>query len=227
MKKNWFWIVLAGAILIVVSPVILLLLAIITGTGGHYKAPSESMAPAINVGDHFFVNKMKYRFSDTNVPMRGDVVVFENPKTQIVMIKRVVGLPGDTLKMQSGRLFLNEKLVPRKKYDSFLYRDNRGGIIGVDKFEEDLPYSRKPHFIFEQTDQGRLDNTTAFKVPIGHIFLMGDNRDNSADSRAEYGPGFVPIENIIGEASYIMFQSKKCLNEENLYCPPFRAMKKL
>ena len=200
---------------------------LITGIGRHYKAPSASMAPAINVGDHFYVSKINYMFSKTKVPNRGDVVVFKNSKNALVMVKRVVGLPNDTVKMTDGRLVVNGKIVSRKHNSNFRYRDNRGSVIAVEQYREYLPDSENKHIIFEQIHNGRFDNTEEFIVPEDHIFVMGDNRDNSMDSRAEHGPGFVPVENIIGEATYIMFSSGKCSAEDGLRCPPFRAMKKL
>ena len=218
--------------------------AFLTLVWGHYKIPSESMQPTLEVGDHLYVSKFAYGYSRHSVPFnmhklpflkdgkifskipkRGDVAVFRNPKTGIVMIKRVTGLPGDTIRMHRGRLFINDVLVPRENIDNFLYRQHLGRITGVDVFKETLPNIKDPIVIYEQTDGGNLDTTEEFLVPEGHIFFMGDNRDNSLDSRASMGP--VPLDHLIGRADLMMFSFKRCKKEENLYCPPFRAMKKL
>ena len=185
------------------------------------------MAPTINAGDHFYVSKIDYMFSDKKVPHRGDVIVFKSPKNDLVMVKRVIGLPNDKIKIHKGRLFLNGKIVQRESIDKFEYMNRMGSIVGVEKFNEYLPGRTQNYSIYEQTDEGPLDNTEEFNVPDGHIFLMGDNRDNSTDSRASMGPGYVPLDNLIGRADLMMFSFKRCKTEENLYCPPFRAMKKL
>lgn len=220
------------------------MLAFLTFVWGHYKIPSESMQPTLEVGDHLYVSKFAYGYSRhsapfnlhklpflkdgkilSKIPERGDVAVFRNPKTGIVMIKRVTGLPGDTIRMHRGRLFINDVLVPRENIDNFLYRQHLGSVTGVDVFKETLPDMKDPIIIYEQTDGGNLDTTEKFLVPEGHIFFMGDNRDNSLDSRASMGP--VPLDHLIGRADLMMFSFKRCKKEENLYCPPFRAMKKL
>ncbi len=222
------------------------MLAFLTFVWGHYKIPSESMQPTLEVGDHLYVSKFAYGYSRhsapfnlhklpflkdgkilSKLPKRGDVAVFRNPSSGIVMIKRVTGLPGDTIRMHRGRLFINDVLVPRENIDNFLYRQHLGSVTGVDVFKETLPDLSEPVIIYEQSDSENLDTTEKFLVPQGHVFFMGDNRDNSIDSRAPSGPGFVPLDHLIGRADLMMFSFKRCKDEENLYCPPFRAMKKL
>ena len=222
------------------------MLAFLTFVWGHYKIPSESMQPTLEVGDHLYVSKFAYGYSRhsapfnlhklpflkdgkifSKIPKRGDVAVFRNPKSGIVMIKRVTGLPGDTIRMHRGRLFINDVLVPRENIDNYLYRQHLGSVTGVDVFKESLPGLKDPVIIYEQTDGGNLDTTEEFVVPEDHVFFMGDNRDNSTDSRASIGPGYVPLDHLIGRADLMMFSFKRCKDEENLYCPPFRAMKKL
>ena len=213
---------------------------------GHYKIPSESMLPTLEVGDHLYVSKFAYGFSRhsppfglhklpflkegkifSKLPERGDVVVFRNPKNDIVMIKRAVGLPGDTIRVHLGRLYINDILVPRNPIDNYLYREHKGRKVGVDVYEEQWPNEVTAHQIYEQTDGAHLDNTKEFKVPTAAIFFMGDNRDNSTDGRAASVPGFVPLDHLIGRAEYMMFAFKRCTKEPNLRCPPRRFMKKL
>lgn len=221
------------------------ILAMMTGIWGHFKIPSESMLPTLEVGDHLYVSKFAYGYSRhslpfflhnlplpegqifSRLPKRGDVAVFRNPKNDVIMIKRVVGLPGDRVKVLRGELYLNGKKVGRQNVTNYLYREHKGRVVGVDVYAERLPGQEEEHLIYERTDQDNLDNTEAFIVPEGHLFFMGDNRDNSVDSRAPQGPGFVPQENLIGRADLMMFSFKRCKKEEGLRCPPRRFAKGL
>ena len=229
------------------STLAVVLLALLTGVWGHFKIPSESMLPTLEVGDHLYVSKFAYGYSKhslpfglhqipglpdgqifTRVPKRGDVAVFRHPHEGIVMIKRVVGLPGDKITMLHGRLYINGTIVEREMIDSYLYRKHEGGHkAGVDVYEEKWAEEKRPHQIYEETDFGVLDNTETFEVPAGHIFFMGDNRDNSTDSRASNGPGYVPFDHLMGRADLMMFSFKRCEKEEDLRCPPFRALIRL
>ena len=232
------------------------MLAFLTFVWGHYKIPSESMQPTLEVGDHLYVSKFTYGFSRHSAPFnlyklpflkdgqilsrdpkRGDVAVFRNPKSGVVMIKRVAGLPGDKIRLHRGRLYINNVIVPRTNLDNYLYRQHpsafqkankqAGAITGVDVYEEQWPEEEKPHIIYEQTDLGPLDNSEEFLVREDTFFFMGDNRDNSTDSRAETGPGLVPRDHLIGRADLMMFSFKRCAKEPELYCPPLRFMKRL
>ncbi len=241
------------------------LLVFYTFVFGHYKIPSESMQPTLEVGDHLYVSKMAYGYSAHSVPFglhklpflpkgkifskvpeRGDVVVFRNPRSGVVMIKRALGLPGDEIVVSRGRFYLNGELIERTPVDSFTYRADNGGrgllntLLGRNKnhkrwgqkidvtvFSEQWPGEDAPHYIYEQSDSEPLDNTRPMIVPEGTIFMIGDNRDRSFDSRADLGPGFVPFENLIGRADRMMFSFKKCEKEEGVHCPSRRFMKKL
>ncbi len=235
---------------------------------GHYKIPSESMQPTLEVGDHLYVSKFAYGYSRhslpfglqalpflpdgrvlTKLPKRGDVVVFRNPNTGVVMIKRALGLPGDEIIVSRGRFYLNDELIERTQVDQFTYRADNGPRsmldrargrnknhqrwgyrIPVTEFIEQWPGEDTPHYIYEQADDEPLDNTRPMIVPEGTVFMMGDNRDRSLDSRADIargGPGFVPIEYLIGRADLMMFSFKGCSDEEGIQCPPRRFMKKL
>lgn len=216
------------------------ILAMMTGIWGHFKIPSESMLPTLEVGDHLYVSKFAYGYSRhslpfmlhklplpegqifSRLPKRGDVAVFRNPKNGIIMIKRVIGLPGDRVKVVRGELYLNGEKVGRENVTNYLYREHKGRVVGVDVYAEKLPGQKEKHLIYERTDQDMLDNTETFLVPEGHVFFMGDNRDNSVDSRAAEGPGFVPQDHLIGRADLMMFSFKRCKAEDGLRCPPRR-----
>ncbi len=204
---------------------------------GHFKIPSESMLPTLEVGDHLVVSKLSYGPSRESLiwpfrklPLpdgrflggefkRGDVIVFRNPKSGLIMIKRLVGLPGDKIEIRKGRLYINDKLIERKLTDEFAYREHRGVISEVSQYQEQLPGEKRPHLIYERGDAYPLDNKGPFIIPPKKLFFMGDNRDNSEDSRAPRGPGFVPETYVIGKAKYMMYSFNKCAREEGLRCP--------
>ncbi len=213
---------------------------------GHYKIPSESMQPTLEVGDHLYVSKFAYGFSRHSLilgmrklpflkegrifgrmPERGDVIVFRNPKSELVMIKRLVGLPGDRIETKQGRLYINGELIERVLEDEFSYREHRGPVAQVAKYREQLPDEDAPHWIYERSDFDRLDTKGPYIIPADKFFFMGDNRDNSEDSRAPGGPGFVPFDHLIGRAEYMVFSTKRCKKEEGLRCPGRRAFLKM
>lgn len=202
--------------------------------------PSGSMKDTLLIGDFLFVNKMAYGYSSYSCPFglcpisgrimgsepeRGDVVVFRHPVNGQDFIKRVVGLPGDKVQMRSGQLFLNGSRVPQTPDGTFVETYERQGPIGniplckegnpgagadctKDKFVETLPNGVQ-HSVLNVSDS-RMDSTGVFSVPEGQFFFVGDNRDNSTDSRVRpefNGVGFVPYENLIGRADRVMFSS--------------------
>jgi signal peptidase I len=224
------------------------ILAFITLVWGHFKIPSESMQPTLEVGDHLYVSKYAYGYSKhslpyllhklplpegrilSRLPIRGDVVVFRNPNSGIIMIKRVVGLPGDRIQIRNGQLFLNEQPIARSRIDGRLYREHATQRVrSVNVYGQSLPGMEHGFVIYERDDSHRLDNTPSFIVPDNSLFFMGDNRDNSVDSRdPENGPGIVHMDYVMGRADRIMFSFKRCNRNEDLYCPPKgRVMKKL
>lgn len=185
-----------------------------------FNIPSGSMIPTLLVGDYLFVSKYSYGYSRhslplslplipgrvfSSVPERGDVAVFKLPKDNSTdYIKRIVGLPGDKIQVQRGRLFVNGELVDRKRLQPFPVRGPLGSTIGIAQFEETLPNGVK-HRILERGDNFQLDNTPVYTVPAGHVFGMGDNRDDSQDSRVLREVGYIPMENLVGRAEFIFF----------------------
>jgi len=186
-----------------------------------FNIPSGSMIPTLLIGDYLFVSKYSYGYSRYSIPFaphlfdgrilgrlpdRGDVAVFKFPRdNQTDYIKRIVGLPGDRIQMKSGQLYINGALVPRQAAGD--YKDDEDGSPTVARlYVETLPGGRK-HDILKMYEVGGLNSTPEFKVPEGHVFAMGDNRDNSSDSRVMDGSGvgFVPVENLVGRAEFIFF----------------------
>lgn len=206
------------------SGMIAILLALIVRTFlfEPFNIPSSSMVPNLLVGDYLFISKYSYGYSrysfpfgiagfegriDAKLPNRGDVIVFKLPtNTNIDYIKRVVGLPGDTIQMINGRLYINDEIVLREAKGMVEYKKEGGLTSKVMEYVETLPGGTK-HTIYEESDQGPLDNTEKFKIPEGHYFMMGDNRDNSQDSRVQSLVGYVPYDNLEGRAEFLFFST--------------------
>ncbi len=231
-----------------------------------FNIPSGSMIPTLHIGDHIFVTKWSYGYSRYSFPFGswklwngrmfgrtpkvGDVIVFRNPVDESVdYVKRLIGVPGDTIQVKKGRLYINGEMVERKDPRPYVvavlprslrsvgyYHDNmtiKGNKIWVDneaaKFNYTIEYKSDnlcnknaglcgvfsateytevlpngvEHSIIEFTDEGYMDNTTEYLVPEKHLFFMGDNRDNSNDSRADVG--FVPMDNVLGRVWFIWY----------------------
>jgi signal peptidase I len=134
-------------------------------------------------------------------------VVFKLPTDNSTdYIKRVIGLPGDHIQMKNGILNINGQPVPRRRIDDYLYQEGNGVVIPLAQYIETLPNGVQ-HRIIEMSDNGPLDNTQEYVVPRGDYFMMGDNRDNSQDSRVLSAVGYVPAENLIGKAQFIFFST--------------------
>jgi signal peptidase I len=206
-----------------------------------FSIPSESMLPRLLIGDYLFVSKWNYGYSRWSLPAgiplipgrifgstptRGDVVVFRAPEVlDHDVIKRVIGLPGETVQMRQGTVYLNGKAIPKLRIADFTipltenFNAEKCGAPYVDvvanvqicrypRFRETLPGGRS----YEVLDQAELpdrDDTGLYTIPAGHIFVMGDNRDDSGDSRfpAPQGMGYVPLENVEGKAVVNFFST--------------------
>jgi signal peptidase I len=140
-------------------------------------------------------------------PVRGDVVVFRLPKdTSVDYVKRVVGLPGDRIQMKDGQLYINDTPVARERLPDFVGADPCGSssTTRVKRWRETLP-NGVSYETLDCLDNGFYDNTMAYLVPAGHVFTIGDNRDNSTDSRVLSAVGYVPLQNLIGRVTMIFF----------------------
>jgi len=169
-----------------------------------YHAASVSMLPTLRPEEDFFVSKTAY--SVTHTPQLGDIVIFAaNGRAQV---KRIVGLPGDKVQMKDGILLINEKPVKRKYIKEEDFADPLGRNVTYKRYKETLPDGYE-HDIYEISDDAPLDNTEPFTVPDNQYFMMGDNRDQSLDSRAGEEVGFVEQQQIIGKAAYIYWNTQE------------------
>jgi signal peptidase I len=188
-----------------------------------FSIPSESMLPTLLVGDYLFVSKYAYGYSKHSLPFspdvydgrilespaaRGDVVVFKLPRDNATdYIKRVIGLPGDRIQVKGGLLYVNGEPVKRERVEDFLTQDGRGLVYRVPRYRETLPNGVQ-YLTLDLQANSDADNTEEYIVPAGHYFMMGDNRDNSIDSRVPVragGVGYVPAENLVGRAEILFF----------------------
>jgi signal peptidase I len=187
-----------------------------------FNIPSGSMKETLLIGDYLFVSKLSYGYSKYSFPFspdlfsgrifaaepkRGDVAVFKLPRDNSTdYIKRVIGLPGDEVQMRGGVLYINGQAVPKVPAGAFVTGEDGGPPQRIPVFEETLPNGVK-YKVLDSEPDGPYDNTAPYKVPEGHYFMMGDNRDNSTDSRVRGAVGYVPLENFIGRAEIIFFSA--------------------
>ncbi len=256
--REWFDTIFYGGLIAIIFRSLLL---------EPFNIPSGSMIPSLHVGDHIFVQKWNYgysrysfpfgswnlwngRFWAKHEPKTGDIIVFRKPDSNVEYVKRLIGVPGDTIQMKSGRLYINGKMVERKNPRPYIianlpksmrsvgyYKDTMSikgnkiwidnkpapfnytieyksdrvcqmspyecGVFNATEYTEVLPNGVE-HSIIEMTDTAPLDNTEIFTVPEKHLFFMGDNRDNSADSRTP-AVSYVSRDNVLGNVWFIWY----------------------
>jgi signal peptidase I len=188
-----------------------------------FYVPSGSMEPTLQIGDALLATKFAYGYSTASLPIhinlpesgrvfsetpkRGDVVVFRWPGDRSqAWVKRVVGLPGDRIQMRQGQLFINDRAAEMRPDGIGKAEDDEGGAEPAYRYVETLP-NGVSHEILKLRDNGRLDNTPEVTIPPNHLFVMGDNRDNSADSRVSVrdgGVGMLPMDDLVGRADTVV-----------------------
>jgi signal peptidase I len=220
-RSRWPKILLIVAIVILAIPILSPIL-FRTLLFQPFNIPARSMAPTLLEGDYLFVSKYAYGYTHYSLPLspqlfsgrifgsvpaRGDVVVFRAPKNDTVdYIKRVVGLPGDRIQMKEGLLHINGTPVARERLADFADGDACGEAADkkTKRWRETLP-NGVSYETLDCVENGFYDNTPVYTVPANHFFMLGDNRDNSTDSRVLSSFGYVPFENLIGRAGMIFY----------------------
>lgn len=228
-----------------IGMVVGLFLAIQTVAFASFHIPSESMVPTLAVGDRVVVTKFPYGFSKNSIPFnlgsvlpttksrlfqgvpkRGDIVVFKHTRDAKTMIKRVIGLPGERISMIGGRLHINGELIEQSLTREYVFTRRDGQQARVREYLETLP-GGYTHDIVEVSNRAPLDNVKEITIPEGSLFMMGDNRDMSADSRETWNLGPVPIVNLMGRAEIISYSLGKCGRTNPDVCNSSRILKHL
>jgi signal peptidase I len=212
-----------GGQIVQIAAIVLVVLVAKGALAEPFYVPSASMEPTLLIGDALLATKYPYGYSTASMPIhisfpetsrvfgelpkRGDVVVFRWPGDRSqVWVKRVIGLPGDRIALRDGRVWINGQAVKLKPDGIGQAENDNGSSEPAQRYVETLP-GGVSHVIFKINDNGRLDNTAEVTVPAGHLFVMGDNRDNSADSRVpvrEGGVGLLPTDDLVGRVDAIV-----------------------
>lgn len=184
-----------------------------------FSIPSGSMQPTLLVGDYILVTKWSYGYSRFSTeplnfgwpkgrlfarqPEPGDIVVFRpEPQADKDLVKRLIGMPGDEIQMRDGVLYLNGRPVQRESLGLRTFREESGFLVQIQAYRETLPNGAS-YVTFDRDPESRYDNTPIYEVPEGRYFFMGDDRDNSADSRVLSEVGYVPFDNLVGHAQLV------------------------
>ena len=208
----------------IIIQALLIAVAIRTFLFQPFNIPSASMEDTLLVGDYLFVSKYSYGYSQYSFPFgivpipgriwsatpkRGDVAVFKLPKDNSTdYIKRVIGLPGDHIQVTDSILYINGEAVPRQRIDDFVEAGPGGREFRAARYLETLP-NGVTYEVLDSEKNGLFDNTGVYTVPENEYFMMGDNRDNSTDSRSQHYVGTVPFVNFVGRAEVIFFSIRE------------------
>ncbi|MDB2414905.1 signal peptidase I [Rickettsiales bacterium] len=205
-----------------------------------FYIPSGSMKSTLLVGDYVFVSKYKYGYSRYSLPFglglfdgrimkespkRGDVIVFKLPSDKSInYIKRLIGMPGDTIQVLNGVVYLNGNPIAKEQIEDFTDIDQYGNRKIIHQYIETLP-NGVSYRVLDERSNGKLDNTGVYRVPEGHYFFMGDNRDNSQDSRVLSYVGYVPEDHLLGPANIIFFSTTARIYEFWKWFSGFRGQR--